>query len=160
MGPPDLIIYNARKNFISKKFKQYAIIMGVNIKKVLVKAHNLISIVKKYHSLIKHAYQIIATELPDLNKNIALQIAFKAINNSIGPDGLVPTLLVFGAYPQIAESDTPSPSVTQHAATIKKAINEIQKLHTERQVANTLNMRNGPQTTTIHNLPPNSPILV
>ena len=56
MGLPDLIIYNAGKNFISKKFKQYAIIMGVNIKGVLIKAYNLIGIVKRYYSPIKHAY--------------------------------------------------------------------------------------------------------
>ena len=72
--------------------------MGVNIKGVLVKAHNLISMVKRYHSPIRRAYLIITTKLPDFNKNITLQIAFKAINNSIGLDGLVPILLVFGAY--------------------------------------------------------------
>ena len=73
--------------------------MGVNIKGVLVKAHNSIGIVKRYYSPIRHAYQIITTKLPNLNKNIALQMAFKVINNSIGPDSLVPTLLVFRAYP-------------------------------------------------------------
>jgi len=52
----DLIIYNARKNFISKEFKQYAIIIGVNIKGVLVEAYNLISIVKRYYSPIRCAY--------------------------------------------------------------------------------------------------------
>ena len=46
--------------------------MGVNIKEVLVKAHNSISMVKRYYSLIRCAYQMITTELPNLNKNIAL----------------------------------------------------------------------------------------
>jgi hypothetical protein len=32
-------------------------------------------------------------------------MAFKAINNLAGPDGLVPTLLVFKAYPKIVKSD-------------------------------------------------------
>jgi hypothetical protein len=36
---------------------------------------------------------------------MALQIAFKVINNSAGLDGLVLTLLVFGAYLKIIESD-------------------------------------------------------
>jgi len=30
---------------------------------------------------------------------MALQMAFKAINDMAGPEGLVPTLLVFKAYP-------------------------------------------------------------
>jgi hypothetical protein len=38
-------------------------------------------------------------------------MAFKVINDSIGPDGLIPTLLVFRVYPQIIESDAPSPIV-------------------------------------------------
>jgi len=38
-------------------------------------------------------------------------MAFKAINDSAGPDGLIPTLLVFRAYPQIIESNAPSPTV-------------------------------------------------
>ncbi len=37
---------------------------------------------------------------------------------------------------------------------------EIQKLRAERQIADALNMRNGPNTDAIHDLPPNSPVLV
>ena len=87
-------------------------------------------------------------------------MAFKAINNTASPEGLVPTLLVFRAYPQIVKSDAPSPLVIQRAAAIKKAIVEIQKLQAEQQIADALNMRNGPQTSAIHGLPPSSPVLV
>jgi len=38
-------------------------------------------------------------------------MAFKAINNLAGPKELVPTLLVFGAYPQIVKSNALSPTV-------------------------------------------------
>jgi hypothetical protein len=68
--------------------------------------------VERYHSPIRHAYQIIVSEIPELDKDMALQMAFKAINDSAGPDGLVPTLLVFGAYPKMIESDAPSSTVT------------------------------------------------
>ena len=60
----------------------------------------------------------------------------------------------------MAELDTPSPIVTQRANAVKKAIVEIRKLYAEQQVANALNMRNGPKIDTIYNLPPNSPVLV
>jgi hypothetical protein len=79
---------------------------------VLVKAYNFISIIKRYHGLIQHTYQIIVSKIPKLNKNIALQIAFKVINNSAGFDGLVLTLLVFKAYLKIVKSDTLSSTVT------------------------------------------------
>jgi hypothetical protein len=38
-------------------------------------------------------------------------MAFKVINDLAGPKGLVPTLLVFRAYPQIVKSDALSPMV-------------------------------------------------
>ena len=72
LGPPDLITHDAGKNFISKEFKQYASTIGVNTKAALVEAHNSIRMVERYHGLIRRAYQIIAIELPDLNKDIAL----------------------------------------------------------------------------------------
>jgi hypothetical protein len=72
---------------------------------VLVKAYNSINIVERYYSLIRYVYQIIVFEIPELNKNIALQMAFKAINNLAGLNSLVLTLLVFKAYLKIIKSD-------------------------------------------------------
>jgi len=87
-------------------------------------------------------------------------MAFKAINNSVGPNSLIPTLLVFGAYPYMVESDVPNPMVIKRAVALKKAIEEVKKLRAERQVVDAFNMRNGPKTTAIYNLPLNLPILV
>jgi len=87
-------------------------------------------------------------------------MAFKALNDTAGPDGLVPTLLVFGAYPRIVESDALSPTVTQRTVALRKAMDEVRKLRANRQVLDALNMRNGPKVTAIHDLPLNSPVLV
>jgi hypothetical protein len=56
LGPPDLITHDARKNFVSKEFKQYTTILGISIKAVPVEAHNSIGIVERYHGLIRRAY--------------------------------------------------------------------------------------------------------
>jgi hypothetical protein len=73
--------------------------MGTTIKSVLVKAYNLISIVERYYSPLRRIYYIITSKILEINKDIVLQMAFKAINDSAGLDGLIPTLLVFRAYP-------------------------------------------------------------
>jgi hypothetical protein len=52
LGPLDLITYNAGKNFISKEFKQYASMIGVRTKAVLVEAYNLIGMVEQYYGLL------------------------------------------------------------------------------------------------------------
>ena len=62
---------------------------------------------------------------------MALQIVFKVINNSAGPNSLIPTLLVFGAYLYIVKSNIPNPIVIKWAAALKKAIEEVKKLKTK-----------------------------
>jgi len=160
LGPPDLITSDAGKNFVSKEFKEYANTIGIRTKAVPVEAHNSIGMVERYHGPLRRVYQIIVVELPGIDRDAALQMAFKALNDTAGPDGLVPTLLVFGAYPRMTELDAPSPTVTQRANAVKKAMAEIRKLRAERQVADALNMRNGPRTDAVHDLPPNSPVLI
>ena len=44
-------------------------------------------------------YKIISLELKGISEELTLQMAVKAVNDSTGPDGLIPMLLVFGAYP-------------------------------------------------------------
>ncbi|RFU25514.1 hypothetical protein B7463_g10820, partial [Scytalidium lignicola] len=158
--PPDQITTDARKNFVSKEFQQYANTMGITLKAVPVEAHNSIGTVERYYGLVRRAYQIIITEIHDIDKDMALQMAFKAVNDSVSPDGLVPTLLVYGAYPRMSEFDAPSPTIAQRAAAIKKAMEEIHKLRAKRQVQDALNMRNGPNVDGIHDLPLNSQVLV
>ena len=55
-------------------------------------------------------------------------MAVKAVNNTAGPNGLVPTLLVYGAYLRISKLDPPALSITDRAAIIRKVIAEIVKL--------------------------------
>ena len=87
-------------------------------------------------------------------------MAVKAVNNTAGPNGLVPTLLVYGAYLRMGKLDPPAPSVTDRAAIIRKAIAEIVKLRAKQTVNNALYYRNGPNTTLVYNLPLNSKVLV
>ena len=60
----------------------------------------------------------------------------------------------------MAKLDIPLPTVIQRVNAVKKAIAEIYKLYMERQVANILNIQNGPKINTVYNLSPNSPVLV
>ena len=87
-------------------------------------------------------------------------MAVKAVNNTASPNRLVPTLLVYRAYPRISKLDPPAPSVIEQAAAIRKAMAEIVKLRAKQAVSNALYHRNGPNITPVHNLPLNSKVLI
>ena len=73
--------------------------MAIKVKEVPVKAHNNIGEVEQYYMLLHCIYKIISLELKGVSKELILQIAVKVINDSTGPNRLIPILLVFGAYP-------------------------------------------------------------
>ena len=83
-----------------------------------------------------------------------MQITIKTINNIIGPNGLVSTLLVFEAYPRISKFDSPTPTITQCITAIKNTMKKVQKVRAERQVANALNQKNRfrPMVSIVHDL--------
>ena len=58
-------------------------------------------------------------------------MAFKAINNFIGLNSLIPTLLVFRVYLCIIESNIPNLIVIKQAAAFKKAMEEVKKFKAE-----------------------------
>jgi hypothetical protein len=125
-----------------------------------VEAHYSVGIIERYYNMVRRAYKIIITEIKGINKDIVLQIAFKVINDTTGPDRIVPTLLVYSALPRISEYDPPSPLVTQRSNTLRKAIEEIKRIRASHEVARALNTRNGPSTADIHELLLNSEVLV
>ena len=49
LGPPDIVVYNARKNFISIEFKQLVNLITIKIKEVPVEAYNSVGLVKRYY---------------------------------------------------------------------------------------------------------------
>jgi hypothetical protein len=162
LGPPDFIIHDAGTNFVSREFNQQATAMAIHAKSVPVEAHWSIGIVERYHAVLRRAYKIMQDELADsgLDREMMLQMAVKAVNDTAGPDGIVPTLLVFGAYPRMTELDAPSPTIAQRSAAIRRATAEIAKLRATRQVADALNQRNGPSTAHLHDLELGAEVLV
>ena len=67
-------------------------------------------------------------------------MAVKVLNNFIGPNGLVPTLLIFSTFLQILNSNIPALSIQQYTVAIYKVIEEITKERVKRIVNNTFNI--------------------
>jgi len=55
-------------------------------------------------------------------------MAFKAINDTIGLDGIIPILLIYGALPRISEYNPLLPLVAQRLNALRKAIEEIKRI--------------------------------
>lgn len=84
------------------------------------------SFVKRYHTPVCRAFQIIKHDAQDLGDEEALRTEVKPINDSVEPDGLVPTLLVYGTVLRLSFPRDKSASDThQGVAALQKVTEEI-----------------------------------
>lgn len=88
-------------------FLENADILHIRTKYMSVESTNSMAVVERYHAPIRREFNIIQKEAPDIKNDDALQMALKAKNDSVGPDELVPTLLVFGALPRLGLKSRP-----------------------------------------------------
>ncbi len=105
-------------------------------------------------------YAIITTEISSIDFEIALQMTFKVINDSIEFDDLIFTLLMFDVYFRMIEMNASSFTITQRAIAMKKTMKEVQKFIATRQMNDALNSRNDLIITLIHELSLNSFVLI
>ena len=73
--------------------------MVIEVKEVPIEAYNSVRKVEQYYIPLRRIYKIISSKLKGASKKLTLQMAVKAVNNSAGPDRLIPMLLVFSTYP-------------------------------------------------------------
>jgi hypothetical protein len=156
----DLMTSNANKQFIARKFKQYAANMNIRINIVFVETHHSIEMIKRYHELLCRVYAIIVAKLLEIDSNSILQMTFKTLNDSIDFDDLILTLLVFDAYSRMIEMNVLSSTIIQRFIAMRKAMNEVRKLNVIRQLNDALNIRNDSSSILIHSLSLNSDVLV
>jgi hypothetical protein len=156
----DVIIADVDKQFVAREFKQYADNMKITIKTTFVETHHSIEMMKRYHDSLRRMYAIITTEISNIDFEIALQMTFKIINDSIEFDDLIFTLLIFDVYSRMIEMNASSSAITQRAIAMKKIMKEMRKFNAIRQMNDVLNTRNELSIILIHELSLNSSVLI
>lgn len=161
-GPPNIVVHDPGSNLDCAEFRINCASMAITAKQVPLEAHNSVGRVERYHTVLRRAYTIIKQEMAGMkvDKAVMLQMAVKSINDTAGPDGIVPTLLVFGTYPRMTSDDPPNPSIHKRAYALKLAMKEVRKFYAERQIQNALATPHGPVTWHLKSLPINSEVLV
>jgi hypothetical protein len=99
-GYPDRLRIDSGSAFTSVKWKTLTEFRGITLRISGVEAHNSLGIGERYHGPLRRVYQKIEHEFSHVGPALRLRIAVKAINDTMGTNGLVPSLLVFGVVPR------------------------------------------------------------
>lgn len=100
--------------------------------------------VERCHKPLRRANRIIRGEIADLSNDEILQYAVKSLNDSVRPDGLIPTLLVYGALSRLGlPTDKRAPGILERAIAVRKTSEEMSRYFAKRQLRDALRSRNG-----------------
>ena len=110
--------------------------LGIITKGVPVEAHNALSVGERYHAPLRRIFKKIQLEYPMLNRDLILSIAVICLNNTAGPDGLVPSLLVFGMIPKmpLGHIETVMPNQRERFAAMELSRKEMETIIAEQRV--------------------------
>ena len=106
-----------------------------------VESHNSFGSVRRYHAPLRRVFNEIVPEDPKIDGKMALQLAVKAMNDTMGPDGLVPSYLVFGCIPHFPAVDSIVPNQKDRMNALEKAHNEMATIVAELRPKTALSFR-------------------
>ena len=123
VGMPDVMFRDYRSAFTSHEWKELGEKNGVVMKLTGVQHHNGFGLCKRFNCPLRSIYRRIKKECPGIDDNLALKSAVKAMNDTLGPEGLVPSLLAFEILPRCSpvELDPNLPNQRQKHEAIKLA---------------------------------------
>ncbi len=101
-GPPDFLRVDQESNFFSEEFKTAARADGIEVLEALLESPEAMFHVESYHAALRAAYLKVKATLKTSRPPEILQLAVRSVIDTTGPEGLCPTLLVFGATPKPA----------------------------------------------------------
>ena len=128
IGHPDVIRVDQESAFTSPEFETLANRNGINIQLLGVQSHNAIGVEERYHSPLRRIFEKIFEEVPNIDPHWALQLAVKSMNDTVGPDGLVPSMLVFGVMPRFPPIRADLPKHEERMRAIQVARTEMTEI--------------------------------
>ena len=105
LGHPSSIRTDQGSNLVALGMQKWAGEAGVTLHPVAVESPSSLGLGERIHSPLRKTVARLRRENPSTPLAMLLQVACKAHNDSAGIDGLVPTILVYGAWPKLPIRD-------------------------------------------------------
>lgn len=133
-GYPDKLRVDSGSVFTSRRWKDITNMVGIQLKISGVESHNSLGSGEKYHSPLRRIFLKVKDTYPHLDNKIILKLSVKSMNDTMGPHGLVPSLLVFGILPRFPISNTGLPDQRDRMKAMQVARAEMETYVAEERI--------------------------
>jgi len=125
VGHPSFMHADQGPQFKSAAWKALASSAGIELLLSGIESHNALGTGERYHAFLRSIYRRVRMEHPTVPADGALSLAVSALNQTAGPRGLVPVLLVFGVLPRTPITPLPLPVQRERMAAAVTARKEM-----------------------------------
>lgn len=101
---------------------------------------------KRYHAPLQRIFRVIRSQYPKLDPEIALRLAVKAANDTMGPHGYVPSRLIYGIEPAFPVVNSSLPAQNERMAAIETGKREMATITAENRIKQALRSKLPPAT--------------
>ena len=85
----------------------------IELEKIGTESHKSLGQSEAYYSMLRRTYKKFHLAHPNLPKELSLSMAVKDMNEVAGPNGLLPSLMLFGAIPKIPHIPHDNPNFNE-----------------------------------------------
>lgn len=144
---PDKFKVDQDTVFKSREWRQLSDDAGIVIDFSGVESHNAIGVGERYHAPLRRIFLKIREDAPTLDPDITLKLAVKAMKDTMRPEGLVPSLLVFGTVPRFPPAPTSLPDQIDRMAAMNIARLEMANISAQLRIQRALRSKLRPAAT-------------
>ncbi len=105
-GLPHKILVD-QATYFGPVFATIGALARVEVQRTGTEAHSSLGLGEHYHEPLRTTFRKLKAASPDADPAFLLGFSAKAMKDTVGPEGLVPSALVFGKYPSTRKSDDP-----------------------------------------------------
>lgn len=137
---PDTVARDQGPQFTSIEWRKMRQKAGVLEQAYGVENHNKIGLGERYYSYLdlRKVYENIAAKEPFMESGIVFELAIKAIDDKVGPNSLLPTLLLFGIVQRVPLTTKDIPELTARMKGLSEACKEMTKISNSAWLATSL----------------------
>ena len=140
IGFPDSMATDQGPQFKSQRWNTLLLLAGIKHFQSGVQSHNALGVGERYHSFLRDIYRKVQLQHPGIGRSHCLSLSLKAMNDTAGYHGLVPTLLVFGAMPRIPITPMDLPAQMDRMRAIESARKEMASVMAKERMSKAVRM--------------------
>ena len=134
IGYPECMLTDQGSVFVSREWSSSCESASIHLRHTGTESHNSLGAGETYHAMLRRMYNKVTMDYPRISRDLRLALSVKAVNDTAGPDGNVPSLLVFGVLPKIPHVQVRSTSQEERMKALKLAREEYERIVARRRI--------------------------